>query len=185
MTKRRTVGTGGFTLVELLVVITIIGLLAAIIVPSINAAFRSAKNAKAMGQAKDLKEACHRYYAEYNRAPVPKGTKMGKGTDKKYESDNADVVDILVLADDLKDRSTVNPKLIRFLDMDAKGEEAYGKAKKYEDPWGHAYQILLDLSYDDTIQVSGVNGGEIKAKAAVRSAGADGKFDTKDDIKTW
>lgn len=183
MTERRTVGTGGFTLVELLVVITIIGFLAAIIVPSINAAFRSAKKAKAMTQAKDLQEACHRYYAEYNRAPVPKGTTMGKGADKKYEDDNASVVDILVLADKLQNRDVVNPKLIRFLDMDAKGEEAYQNAKKYEDPWGNAYQVFLDLSYDDRITDAG--DGEIKAKVAVRSAGPDGKFDTQDDIKTW
>ena len=183
MTARRKVGRGGFTLVELLVVITIIGFLAAIIVPSINAGFRAAKKAKAMGQAKDLQEACHRYYAEYNRAPVPAGTKMGKGADKKYESDNASVVNILVLADNLEDRSTVNPKLIRFLEMDVKGQEAYEKAKRYDDPWGNPYQIFLDLSYDD--RISGMEGGEIKTKAAVRSAGADGKFDTKDDIKTW
>ena len=61
MTDRRRIGTGGFTLVELLVVMGVIGLLAAIIVPSVNVAFKAAKNAKAMGQVKDLQEACHRY----------------------------------------------------------------------------------------------------------------------------
>lgn len=188
MTDRRRTATGGFTLVELLVVIAIIAILAAVIIPSVNAGFRAAKQAKAMGQVKDLQEACHRYYAEYNRAPVPAGTKMGKGMDKMYERDpdsNASVVDILVLADNLEELSTVNPKQIRFLDMDVKGQEAYEKAKRYDDPWGNPYQILLDLSYDDRIQVTGVNGGEIKAKVAVRSAGEDGEWDTKDDIKTW
>ena len=74
MTDRQRTGTGGFTLVELLVVMGVIGLLAAIIIPSVNTGFKAAKNAKAMGQVKDLQEACHRYYAEYNRAPVPAGT---------------------------------------------------------------------------------------------------------------
>ena len=174
----------GFTLIELLVVITIIGLLAAIIVPSINGAFRTAKKAQAMQQCKDLQGACQRYFSEYNRMPVPQGVKHGNA-DKSYAEDNKDVVDILILADGLANQTTVNPRGIRFLDMDTKTLEAYekNKAKGLLDPWGTAYQIYLDMDFDDRISASGVD--EFKAKVGVRCAGPDGKWDTKDDIKTW
>lgn len=174
----------GFTLIELLVVITIIGLLAAIIVPAINGAFRTAKKARAMQQCKDLQGACQRYFSEYNRMPVPQGVKHGNG-DKSYGDDNKAVVDILILADGLANRTTVNPRNIRFLDLDAKTQEAYedNKNKGLLDPWGEAYQILLDMDFDDRISAGGVE--EFKAKVGVRCAGPDGKWDTKDDIKTW
>lgn len=177
----------GFTLIELLVVIAIIGLLTAIVVPSVNGAFKSAKKARAMQMCKDIQGACQRYFSEYNRMPVPQGTKHGDA-DKLYEQDNKDVVDILILADDLKALPVVNAKSIRFLDMDSKTLEAYEKDKEKGllDPWNVPYQILLDMDFDDLIEVSGVGAeGGIHAKVGVRSAGPDGEWDTKDDIQTW
>ena len=175
----------GFTLIELLVVIGIIGLLAAIIVPALNGALRSAKKARAMQMCKDLQGACQRYFSEYNRMPVPRGVKHGDG-DAKYAEDNFEVVDILVLSDDLKetDLPVVNSRSIRFLDMDAKTAEAYdaGKNKGLLDPWGSAYEIYLDMDFDDVVDLDGV---EFRAKVGVRSAGPDGEWDSKDDIQTW
>jgi prepilin-type N-terminal cleavage/methylation domain-containing protein len=185
----------GFTLIELLVVIAIIGLLAAIIVPALNGALGTAKKARAMQMCKDIQGACQRYFSEYNRMPVPKGTKHGQN-DAKYGKDNSAVIDILILSDDLKaeDLPVVNPRSIRFLDMDAKTLEAYNedKTKGLLDPWykkddnstrEHHYEIYLDMTFDDVIEAD--NADEIKAKVAVRSAGPDGKWDTKDDIRTW
>ena len=172
----------GFTLIELLVVIAIIGLLAAIIVPAINGAFRTAKKARAMQQCKDLQGACQRYFSEYNRMPVPQGVKHGQA-DKMYSTDNNAVVDILVLADGLKDQAVVNARGIRFLDMDAKTQETYAKKQVLQDPWDKEYQIFLDMDFDDRISAGGVE--EFKAKVGVRCAGPDGKWDTKDDIQTW
>lgn len=63
----------GFTLIELLVVITVIGILASILIPSIRGALKSAKRARAMSQIRDLDGAVKRYFAEYNRMPVPAG----------------------------------------------------------------------------------------------------------------
>ena len=172
----------GFTLIELLVVIGIIALLAAIIIPTLNGAFGSAKKARAMQQCKDLQGACQNYFAQYNRMPVPQGTKHGAG-DKGYAQDNKDVVDILILADGLKNREVVNSKGIRFLDMDAKTLENYGKSGEFRDPWDNPYEIYLDMDFDDRIDASGLD--EIRAKVAVRSLGPDGKKDTPDDIRTW
>ena len=177
----------GFTLIELLVVIAIIGLLTAIVVPSVNGAFKSAKKARAMQMCKDIQGACQRYFSEYNRMPVPQGVKHGDG-DKLYEDDNQDVIDILILADDLKALPVVNAKSIRFLDMDSKTLEAYEKDKEKGllDPWGVAYRIYLDMDFDDRIEVSGGSSDDaIRAKVAAASAGPDGEWDTKDDIRTW
>jgi prepilin-type N-terminal cleavage/methylation domain-containing protein len=177
----------GFTLIELLVVIGIIGLLAAIIVPALNGALGTAKKARAMQACKDLQGACQRYFSEYNRMPVPQGTKHGDG-DKLYEDDNADVVDILILAEDLKNQNVVNAKSIRFLDMDAKTLEAYAKEKKLLDPWGTPYRVYLDMDFDDRIEASGTGSASsdpILAKVAAASAGPDAEWDSKDDIRTW
>ena len=177
----------GFTLIELLVVIAIIGLLTAIVVPSVNGAFKSAKKARAMQMCKDIQGACQRYFSEYNRMPVPQGTKHGDA-DKLYEKDNKDVVDILILANDLKALPVVNAKSIRFLDMDSKTLETYEKDKEKGllDPWDVPYQILLDMDFDDVIEVTGIGADDgIHAKVGVRSAGPDGEWGTKDDIQTW
>ena len=175
----------GFTLIELLVVIAIIGLLTAIVVPSVNGALRTATKARAMQMCKDLQGACQRYFSEYNRMPVPKGFKHGEN-DAKYADDNFEVVDILVLSEDLKetDLPVVNPRSIRFLDMDAKTSETYnaGKTKGLLDPWGNPYELYLDMNFDDVVDLDTL---EFRAKVGVRSLGPDGEPDTKDDIQTW
>ena len=174
----------GFTLIELLVVIAIIGLLAAIIIPALNGALGTAKKARAMQMCRDLQGACQRYFAEYNRMPVPTGTKHGE-KDLLYSDNNKDVVDILILSGDVEKPEVVNSRSIRFLDMDAKTLDAYEKDKNKGllDPWGTAYEIYLDMTFDDVIEAEKVD--EIKAKVAVRSAGPDGEWDTKDDLRTW
>ena len=69
-------------MIELLVVITIIGMLSAILIPSILGALKSAKRARALGQIRDLDGAVKRYFAEYGRMPVPAG--QNGGADKVF-----------------------------------------------------------------------------------------------------
>jgi prepilin-type N-terminal cleavage/methylation domain-containing protein len=64
----------GFTLVELLVVMGIIAILAAVLVTAGGAALRAAARAKAANTANSIQTATLGYYTEYSVYPVPTGT---------------------------------------------------------------------------------------------------------------
>jgi prepilin-type N-terminal cleavage/methylation domain-containing protein len=59
----------GFTLVELLVVIAIIGLLASIVLVSLNRARSKAKDARRISDIRQLQLALNLYYSDYNAFP--------------------------------------------------------------------------------------------------------------------
>ena len=67
---RRSLGVGGFTLLELLSVIAVIGILAALIIPSIGAARRSANKAKTRIQFSQWATAIESFRSEYGYYPA-------------------------------------------------------------------------------------------------------------------
>ena len=88
----RTMRIAGFTLVELLVVMGIIAILAAVSLTVGNMVLREAKKAKAQNTAQQIQTAVLNYYTEYSVYPTPSGaasgdfgltdsdTALGKGT---------------------------------------------------------------------------------------------------------
>lgn len=185
----RTVSRSGFTLVELLVVIGVIGLLSAILLPITNAAIRSARKATAQRQINDLAGAIKRYFAEYNKMPILTGN--GKAGDLAVSTNSAVLFGLLANSDKFADEAALkqgNPRGIIFLSLDRAGEESLEKNGVYADPWGNPYVILLDTDFDDRILqklAPTMTAKDIRAKVAVYSPGADGTEGTKDDIKTW
>src|SRR5437773_9761128 len=60
----------GFTLVELLVVVAIIGLLVALLLPAVQAAREASRRSRCLSQLKQVGVAMHNYESSYGRLPV-------------------------------------------------------------------------------------------------------------------
>ena len=95
----------GFTLVELLVVISIIGLLAGLGFPAVNAAIRAGRKAEVAAMAESVKTAVTAYYAEYSFYP----SNTGK-TDRNF----------LTLISTTNNTTGGNPRGIAFLEVPPK-----------------------------------------------------------------
>lgn len=157
----------GFTLIELIVVLAIIGLLAGMLLTALSSARTSAKKARARADTKQIELAWKMYMQEYHRFPEEVTvTEMGPEAVSILRGDDS--------ADAMKD----NPKRIVFLDFQ-RGKSGVS----FKDPWGAVYRVKLATKEEvDHVTVYGQN---VPRAAAVWSAGPDGALGTADDLKSW
>lgn len=184
----------GFTLLELLVVITIIGVLAGLMFPAVSGALRKAESTHAENTAYNLKNAISAYFTEYRKYPVDSGSDDDKA---EIRTDHA-LMDILLASDGEAERGGLNPRRIAFYTgKQAKpmGGGKYRKGVKLEgdgggelwDPWGEYYYVRMDLDYNNRVPKPTWDTGDsefLPESILVWSLGKEEDAD-KDNIKTW
>jgi prepilin-type N-terminal cleavage/methylation domain-containing protein len=70
---------GGFTLIEMLVVITIVGILVGLLLPAVQAAREAARRAGCINNFKQIGIACHNYLQEHSVLPGSPGSSWAAG----------------------------------------------------------------------------------------------------------
>ncbi len=166
----------GFTLVELLVVISIVGLLAGLMSVAIPRAMESGKKAKAKGELTAIVAAVKAYKQEYGRFP-------GDLTQSNFMfSSNSFVSLINVLSGDstntLSDTQPANPKGIQFF------EGSKGGTNGLPDPWDKQYMVIVDTAETGTITYTNAGTAmNLRLSVLAFSYGKDGKADTASGSK--
>ena len=157
-----------FTLVEVLVVISIIGALAGIMVPTIKGAMEAGKKAKAKGELNAIVAAVKAYKQEYGRWPGSTFT-----SDTTYQDGQS--MELLAALSGTNSSAVENPKSVRFLE----GAQSNGTML---DPWETQYLVLVDsddsnsLNYQSktaAISVLAVSFGKDKKQDATPGSGDD------------
>lgn len=160
----------GLTLVELLVVIGIIALLAAILLPAIAAAIKNTHRRQAAQECVHLKAAIQGFLNEYGKAPLPPPD-QGRPDRPRDDAESRAVVRALTGAD-----RAVNTKGVNFMEGQGTGDDG-----TFLDPWDTQYRLVLDSDYDGKTDYLGQ---PCRMCAVVVSAGPDGQFGTKDDLSS-
>jgi len=150
----------GFTLVELLVVISIIGLLAGLMSVAIPKAMEGGKKAKAKGELNAIVAAVKAYKQEYGRWPGTNST-----SDISFEDANSKF--LLSALGGTNNTLVENPKSVRLLE----GASTDGTMP---DPWGTQYFVILDADESNSMTYQGK---QISVSVLAVSFGKDKKQD--------
>jgi prepilin-type N-terminal cleavage/methylation domain-containing protein len=154
-------GKNGFTLMELLMVMAVIGILAALLLPALSASRTAARRKRAQVECSQVEGVLRSYYADNRKWLDLAG---------KTETSKA-VVDVL----------KGGGGKIPYMEFSG---TSLNTAGEMVDPWGKTYKIALC----DNNAVNVYGGTTLYRTCAVYSAGPDGKFDDgegTDDLMSW
>jgi prepilin-type N-terminal cleavage/methylation domain-containing protein len=165
----------GFTLVELLVVIAVIAILAAMLMPAFQKARRNVEVTQAKKDVTEIATACSAYESTYSRLPISAraatnaadftyGATIGGVpivAAGNYQTDNREVVAILMDLEKYGNGlSTINsghvknPQRNKYLNpkMVTDGSHGVSSDGVFRDPWDNPYIISLDANNDDKVR---------------------------------
>lgn len=203
-----------FTLLELLVVITIIGVLAGLSIPTGDMVMKTMRKMEASKTATELRTAMMNYFSEYKRFPTLEESggvqKMSDGHsdgDTEVEtSGDSGLISALMAEPDNQVAEKLNRRGVQFFSA-AKAKQKpesqkgpgglWKEGDQYElfDPWGNYYHIMFDSNGNGVIKppskTDGSSGEELMAEVAVWSYGPDheagkgGNSKKNDDVYTY
>lgn len=167
--------TKGFTLIEMLTVIAIIGILAGLIIPAATKARRDAAISKAKATISALETALSMYYTDYGAYPPSCIDASNQGNGNAFRSGASSIIggDNTIAGDNnLVDMLTLTTKGGPYMKFRAEDllKTGTGTSTRYilKDPWGKAY-IYVNRSgftdidegpyhpYFDTLTAPGLN----------------------------
>ena len=170
-----------FTLIEILVVVSIIGILIGLLFPAIKGAIHKAKCAKAKTECESIVQAVNAYYTEYGKLPVANSAQGG--TDETAypnggwcDATQSKAVINVLLGND----AAVNPRRIAFI-----GVLNHANDGTMLDPWKRQYLIKLDTNYDNRIEYFNAPGAYATKVIAIclgKNGGPPSNPATGDDI---
>lgn len=150
-----------FTLVEILVVVSIIGLLAGLAFPAIQGAMNSAKKGKAKAEMQSIITALKAYQNEYGR--MPDFPSLGGTGDGWFDQNNSKGLFLMLSGTNTAGQNT---RQITFLELPAGSTNG-----AILDPWKRGYIVKCDDDGDNRVDYWGTLYNGI---ALVISYGKDG-----------
>lgn len=187
----------GFTLVELLVVITIIAVLAGLGFAGFNLAIESVKKASARGAIASLIQASDDYFEKYSQLPLGSETT----NDEEQRTEN-DLMAALLGLDSAEDENTLKLSFFEFKSAKGKNNGAHDGLERSQNraellgPWlnkqksDRHYRVLYDYDYDEELDEPQNLGNQTfyDRRSLIYHMGKDGKVgnkNNKDNVYSW
>lgn len=201
---------GGFTLVEILVVLIIVSILAAMISAAVVSALRGSKRKASEATARTLEAAAERYKNGFAVLPPTDLSKMFRNTPSPNPTNTGIEALVACLSTTRKGGPFYQPpseaKGFVNADGDTVGKvptDPYYKTTallEYADSWGNPFVYVFSKDYASSVQVMLLGGAKATWKVpllgttksfpnafgcVIVSAGPDGVLGTDDDVKNY